>query len=309
MTKFIRGIHNIKNCDSQHIVTIGNFDGFHRGHQVIIEKLKIESKYYNLPNIVIIFEPQPQEFFYKIVYRLTNLRNKIKYLYEINVDKILCINFNKKFSLFSAYKFIVNILVKKINMKCIVIGDDFHFGFNRKGNYIFLQKIAKKFKFNIIQITTYTNNGERISSTKIRNLLLQDKIEEAQILLGHPYRISGIVVSNKKLGRIIGYPTANIILNKVILPVSGVYIVKVNNIFLYPVFGVANISSKVTMFGYKQQLEVHLLDLDINLYGRIIDVYFIKKIRKEKEFNSIEKLRQQISIDIIKTRDFIKNNI
>ncbi|MCV2524608.1 MAG: bifunctional riboflavin kinase/FAD synthetase, partial [Candidatus Lightella neohaematopini] len=265
MTKFIRGIHNIKNCNSQHIVTIGNFDGFHRGHQVIIEKLKIESKYYNLPNIVIIFEPQPQEFFHKMVYRLTNLRNKIKYLYEINVDKILCINFNKKFSLFNAYKFIINILIKKINMKCIVIGDDFHFGFNRKGNYIFLQKMAKKFKFNIIQITTYTNNGERISSTKIRNLLLQDKIEEAQLLLGHPYRISGIVVSNKKLGRIIGYPTANIILNKIVLPVSGVYIVKVNNIFLHPVFGVANISNKVTTFGYKQQLEVHLLDIDINL--------------------------------------------
>ncbi|MCV2506140.1 MAG: bifunctional riboflavin kinase/FAD synthetase [Candidatus Lightella neohaematopini] len=308
MTKFIRGIHNIKNCSSQHIVTIGNFDGFHRGHQVIIEKLKIESKYYNLPNIVIIFEPQPQEFFYKKVYRLTNLRNKIKYLYENNIDKILCVNFNKKFSSFNAYKFIVNILVKKINMKCIVIGDDFRFGYNRKGNYIFLQKIARKFKFNIIQITTYTNNGERISSTKIRNLLLQDKIKEAQILLGHPYVISGIVVSNKKLGRIIGYPTANIILVKIILPINGVYIVKVNNIFSYPIFGVANVNSVSTTLGYKQQLEVHLLDVNINLYGRMIDVYFIKKIRNEKKFNSIKQLKQQISADIIETRNFIKNN-
>ncbi|MCV2528317.1 MAG: bifunctional riboflavin kinase/FAD synthetase [Candidatus Lightella neohaematopini] len=309
MTKFIRGIHNIKNFDSQHIVTIGNFDGFHRGHQVIIEKLKIESKYYNLPNVVIIFEPQPQEFFCKKVYRLTNLRNKIKYLYETNIDKILCINFNKKFSLFNSYKFVVNILIKKINMKCIVIGDDFHFGFNREGNYIFLQKIARKFKFNIIQITTYTSNGERISSTKIRSLLLEDKIKEAQFLLGHTYSISGTVVSNKKLGRIIGYPTANIVLNKIVLPVNGVYIVKVNNIFSYPIFGVANISKVLTVIGYKQQLEVHLLDININLYGQIIDVDFIKKIRKEKKFDSIEKLKKQISIDITKARNYIKYNI
>ncbi|MCV2525862.1 MAG: hypothetical protein N4P95_02310, partial [Candidatus Lightella neohaematopini] len=181
--------------------------------------------------------------------------------------------------------------------------------FNREGNYIFLQKIAKKFKFNVIQITTYTSNGERISSTKIRSLLLEDKIKEAQFLLGHTYSISGTVVSNKKLGRIIGYPTANIVLNKTILPVNGVYIVKVNNVFSCPVFGVANISRVLTVIGYKQQLEVHLLDININLYGQIIDVDFIKKIRKEKKFDSIEKLKKQISIDITEARNYIKCNI
>ncbi|UAJ66072.1 bifunctional riboflavin kinase/FAD synthetase [Candidatus Schneideria nysicola] len=307
--ELIRGIHNLKSKHYGYAITIGNFDGYHLGHQALISTLQIESAYRNLPKMVMIFEPQPQEFLHKNLsklVRLSGLREKIKYLSLAKIDAILCVTFNKYFSSLTAQDFIINILVNKLKIRLICIGDDFHFGIKRKGDLSLLKEIGKNTGFEVINIKTFSNKGNRISSTAIRNILLNDKIKEAEILLGHSYSISGRVIRGNGLGRILGYPTANISLKGRKIPLHGVYAVEVYGIKNYvSLIGIANIGNRpTTITSFYQLLEVHLIDKCINLYGCYIEVVVHHKIRNEIRFDSIEYLKKQISIDIKSVRNY-----
>lgn len=304
--ELIRGIHNIRARHHGCVLTIGNFDGVHRGHQALIEQLKLEGQRLGLPVMVMIFEPQPLELFAgdKGPARLTSLRDKAKYLAECGVDYLLCVRFEPRFAAHMAQAFISQLLVEKLGVKFLTVGDDFRFGASRLGDFELLQKAGEEYGFEVISTQTFREGENRISSTAIRNALRDDDLALAENLLGHPFSISGRVVHGDKLGRTIGFPTANVPLKRVVSPVRGVYAVEVLGLGPEPLPGVANIGIRPTVGGVRKQLEVHLLDTTLDLYGRHIDVVLRAKLRNEQRFSSLDALKQQIANDEVTAREF-----
>ncbi|UDG79335.1 Riboflavin biosynthesis protein RibF [Candidatus Ecksteinia adelgidicola] len=304
--KLIRGVYNIKKYHRGCVLTIGNFDGVHRGHQAVLEKLKKEGKRLNLPVMVMIFEPQPLEILKKknVPTRITYFRDKLKYLKKSNIDYVLCIKFNLKLAICSVECFIIKFLVKKLKINLLIIGDDFRFGSGRQGNATLLEKAGQKYDFKVIKVLTYKENNDRISSTEIRNALTSDSLLLAEHLLGHEYSISGRIVHGNKLASIIGFPTINILLKYSGPPVQGVYIVNVSGLSSHSLPGVANIGIRPTFYSKHYQLEVHLLNINKNFYGYHINVTFLKKLRNEQCFSSINQLKEQITHDVIKAKKF-----
>jgi len=284
--ELIRGIHNIRACHHGCILTIGNFDGVHRGHKMLLQKLKYNSQRLGLPVMVMIFEPQPLELLTReeAPARLTSLRDKIKYLAQIGIDYLLCVKFDSFFATISARIFITELLVKKLGIKFLIVGDDFHFGANRQGDVKLLQQAGKKFSFNVAKIKSFYDYGLRISSTIIRQALQNADLALATDLLGRPYSISGRVVRGNQVGRTLGFPTANIRLKYLLAPIKGVYVVNVYGLSYKPLPAVANIGTRPTVNGIYQQLEVHLLvDLSRNTNllckNKILGVQYTKKMQ------------------------------
>lgn len=304
--KFIRGIYNLKEQHRGCVLTIGNFDGVHRGHQALMAELIAEGRKRNLPVVVMVFEPQPLELFAgdKAPARLTRLREKLKYLEIAGVDAVLCVRFDRRFAAHSAQSFISELLVDKLNVKFLAVGDDFRFGAGRQGDFLLLQKAGVEYGFEVISTQTYCDGGKRISSTAVRQALAQDDFAQAEALLGHPFGISGRVVHGDALGRTIGFPTANIPLRRSVTPVKGVFAVEVLGLGAQPLPGVANIGTRPTVKGLRQQLEVHLLDTNMNLYGHHIEVVLKQKIRDEQRFASLDALKEQIAKDVVTARQF-----
>lgn len=306
--ELIRGTHNIRTRHHGCVLTIGNFDGVHRGHQALLSHLAQEGQRLGLPSVVMIFEPQPPEFFApdKAPARLTRLRDKVKYLAHYGADYLLCVKFNKQFASLTPEAFISQLLVEQLGVKFLVVGDDFRFGKNRQGDFAGLCEAGKRFGFTVRSTESFCDNGTRISSTAIRRALECDDLAQAEALLGHPYRISGRVVHGNELGRTIGFPTANIPLKRLTAPVSGVYAVDVYGLGPKPLPGVANIGSRPTVQGKERQLEVHLIDVAMDLYGQHPDVVLRKKLRNEQRFASLDELKAQIAQDEIAAREFLQ---
>jgi len=304
--KFIRGIHNLNEQHRGCVLTIGNFDGVHRGHQALMSRLCEEGRKRNLPVVVMVFEPQPLELFAgdKAPARLTRLREKLRYMAEAGVDKVLCVRFDRRFAALSAQRFISDLLVEKLDVKYLAVGDDFRFGADRQGDFLLLQKAGAEYGFEVVSTETFCDGGKRISSTAVRQALAVDDLALAQSLLGHPFTISGRVVHGDALGRTLGFPTANLPLRRSVSPVKGVYAVEVRGLTPEPLPGVANIGTRPTVKGLRQQLEVHLLDINMDLYGRHIDVVLKQKIRNEQRFASLEALKEQIANDVVTARQF-----
>ncbi|MDY0901054.1 MULTISPECIES: bifunctional riboflavin kinase/FAD synthetase [Pantoea] len=304
--KFIRGIHNLNEQHRGCVLTIGNFDGVHRGHQALMSRLCEEGSKRNLPVVVMVFEPQPLELFAgdKAPARLTRLREKLRYMAEAGVDKVLCVRFDRRFAALSAQRFISDLLVEKLDVKYLAVGDDFRFGAGRQGDFLLLQKAGAEYGFEVVSTETFCDGGKRISSTAVRQALAVDDLALAQSLLGHPFTISGRVVHGDALGRTLGFPTANLPLRRSVSPVKGVYAVEVRGLTPEPLPGVANIGTRPTVKGLRQQLEVHLLDINMDLYGRHIDVVLKQKIRNEQRFASLEALKEQIANDVVTARQF-----
>lgn len=304
--KFIRGIHNLNEQHRGCVLTIGNFDGVHRGHQALMSRLCEEGRKRNLPVVVMVFEPQPLELFAgdKAPARLTRLREKLRYMAEAGVDKVLCVRFDRRFAALSAQRFITDLLVDKLDVKYLAVGDDFRFGAGRQGDFLLLQKAGVEYGFEVVSTETFCDGGKRISSTAVRQALAADDLALAQSLLGHPFTISGRVVHGDALGRTLGFPTANLPLRRSVSPVKGVYAVEVRGLTPEPLPGVANIGTRPTVKGLRQQLEVHLLDINMDLYGRHIDVVLKQKIRNEQRFASLEALKEQIANDVVTARQF-----
>ena len=304
--ELIRGIHNIRARHHGCVLTIGNFDGVHRGHQALLEQLKREGRRLGLPVMVMIFEPQPLELFAadKAPARLTRLRDKARYLAEAGVDYLLCVKFDPRFAANTAQAFVAQLLVDKLGVKFLTVGDDFRFGAERQGDFQLLQQAGAEFGFDVISTDSFCDGGLRISSTAIRQALFDDDLVLAEALRGHPYSISGRVVHGDELGRTIGFPTANLPLKRLVAPVKGVYAVDVYGLGPEPLPGVANIGTRPTVAGVRQQLEVHLLDVTMDLYGCHIDVVLRANLRNEQRFASLDALKQQIAHDVVTARTF-----
>ncbi|WP_427003843.1 bifunctional riboflavin kinase/FAD synthetase [Pantoea eucrina] len=304
--KLIRDIYNLKQQHRGCVLTIGNFDGVHRGHQALMAQLIAEGRKRNLPVVVMLFEPQPLELFAgeKAPARLTRLREKLRWLQRAGVDAVLCIRFDRQFAAYPAQRFISELLVEKLDVRFLAVGDDFRFGAGREGDFLLLQKAGAEYGFEVISTQTFCDSGKRISSTAVRQALAQDDFAQAQQLLGHPFSISGRVVHGDALGRTIGFPTANLPLRRAVTPVKGVFAVEVLGLTAEPVPGVANIGTRPTVKGLRQQLEVHLLDTHMDLYGRHIEVVLKQKIRDEQRFSSLDALKEQIAKDVVTARQF-----
>jgi riboflavin kinase/FMN adenylyltransferase len=306
MTELICNIHNIKANHKTCVVTIGNFDGLHQGHQSVIQSLIKLGKQLNLPTCVILFEPHPQEFFYveKAPARLMRLGEKIKLLQFLAIDRVLCLRFNKRLAECTAEEFVKKILVDKLGIKGLIIGDDFRFGRGRQGDFSFLQKLGQEYGFKVFSTPTVSFENERIGSSRVRNAVKQGDFKLAALLLGRPFRLSGRVIYGDQRGRLLGFPTANIGLHRQVLPLQGVFIVNVCGLEALPLAGIANIGKRPTVNGLKNLLEVHLFNFDKNIYGRLIEIEFLKKIRDEKKFDSLETLKQQITMDVIEAKNY-----
>ena len=315
--QLIRGFYNLPNhsvLTNGCVLSIGNFDGVHLGHQQILARLINKSIELGLPSVVMLFEPQPREFFAKKVDDLTaynvparsmRLRDKLKYLEKSGIDFVLCVRFSERFAKLTAEEFIQDLLVKRLKVRYLSVGDDFRFGAKRAGDYHTLQEAGKTFNFTVEESHTHSFEQDRISSSLIRELLQKDKLALVEKLLGKPYSIAGRVAHGNKLGRTIGFPTANIMLNRLVVPIHGVYAVQVET--KTGVFqGIANVGNRPTINGTKPLLEVHIFDFNRSIYGEAIEVRFIKKLRNEVKFSNFEALKQQIEKDKQQAVEFLK---
>lgn len=288
------------------IATIGNFDGVHKGHVALLEQLAAEAKMRGLPSVVILFEPHPREFLTpeKAPARLTLFREKIQRLKELPIDYVLCLRFNKKLSNLTATDFVKNILVKGLHVKYILIGDDFRFGKQRQGDVALLNHLGKEYDYAVEVFPTFVEHNERVSSTAVREALVKGDLKSAEQLLGRPYTISGHVKRGAGRGRDFGFPTANITVPKQGLPLSGVFVVRVNSETLKEHPAVANIGIRPTVDGTRTVLEALLLDFEGDLYGQHLDIKFLHKLRDEKKFDNIELLKAQIKKDVTAAQQY-----
>jgi riboflavin kinase / FMN adenylyltransferase len=303
---FIRGAHNLRSWHQGCVATLGSFDGVHLGHQAILRQLVRLAKETQLPSLVIIFEPQPQEFFLgdKAPARLMRLREKIHALLSVGVDRVLCLSFNEYLRGLSANDFIEQVLIRGVDVKHLVIGDDFRFGCDRRGDFALLKQVGNQKGFSVTDTVTLEMQGERVSSTRVRQCLEEGNFAAAEILLGKPYSISGRIVYGQQLGRQLGVPTANVHLRRYKSPLQGVFAVtaKVEG---KSIQGVANIGVRPTVNGDKKLLlEVHLFDFSQKIYGKMIEVVFHKKLRSEKKFASLDELQTQLKKDIDEAKEF-----
>ncbi len=302
--KLIRGLHNIRPEHRGSVVTIGNFDGIHRGHQAVIRQLHALARRHDAPTTVFTFDPLPGEYFQgdKAPARLTTLREKFIQFDRLGVDQMLSVAFDARFAAITAQQFIDEILVNGLEAQAVVVGDDFRFGKGREGDFEMLRRAGARHGFEVLDTATVTEDGERISSTRIRQALAAGDLALAAALLGRPYSMSGRVVHGEKLGRTIGFPTANIRIHRSVSPLKGVFAVEVECIG----YGVTNVGTRPTVDGKGFLVETHLLDFDGDLYGRHINIRWLKKLRSEQKFDSLDALKAQIGRDIDAARAYFR---
>ena len=306
--EFIHGLSNLYRQRKECVATIGNFDGVHLGHKLVLEQLKETAKRFDLISTVLIFEPQPMEYFNfeTSPSRLTRLREKLQQFSNYNIDRVVCLKFNKELANLSALDFIDDILLKGLFAKKIIVGDDFRFSRNREGNYQYLLEVSHEKNFEVFKTGSYVENGERVSSTMIRNTLAKGDITNANHYLGRPYSISGKVVHGDKRGKKIGFPTINIELHRNSSPVSGIFAGYVHGIDEKSLDAVVYIGSRPVYKGGRILLEAHILEFDENIYGRHIRVELIDKLRNDDHITSEKELIEQIKKDIDKTKKCLK---
>ena len=303
--ELIRGIHNLKARHKGCVVTIGNFDGVHLGHLSVLEQLKRSSENLSLPALVMTFEPQPVEVLSPELApaRLIRWREKYHLLKAQSIDRLLCVRFNQAIAGLSAHDFVKDLLVERLGVKHIVIGDDFRFGCKRSGDFALLQQLGLQYGFTVEDTRSCQIEGIRVSSTAIRQAIANNQFELTEKLLGRPYSVWGTVIHGQKKGRTIGFPTANILLNRKVSPVQGVFVVKAN-VDGQTYTGVANVGFRPTVAGKQNQLEVHLFDFSGDLYQKRIEVEFCNKLRDEKKFESFQALKHQIELDALAAKQY-----
>ena len=303
--ELIRGLHNLKSL-SGCVLTIGNFDGVHVGHQEILKKLVKKAKELGLPSLVISFSVTPETFFGRPKARINNFRDKHLLLESLGVDKHLLIRFNKSFSELRAAEFVNKVLVEKTGVRYCFVGDDFRFGKDREGDFSMLKKMSLEHNFALQKINGVSIGGLRVSSSEIRKMLTKGEFKSAEIFLGRPFSISGKVAHGAQIGRTIGFPTANIGIKRRLSPVLGVYSVHIEH-RSKTYTGVCNVGKRPTLGGTKILLEVFVFDFDQEIYGENVNVIFRQKCRNEIKFGSFDELKKQIEKDVEKSRGFFND--
>lgn len=307
--ELIRGLGNIPLQHSGFAVTIGNFDGVHRGHQMLLAKLKEESKRLQVPSLVFTFEPHPQEFFAteNVTPRLSSLRDKFYQFAQYGIDQVLVVRFDEVFARLSAEDFVKQILCERLGVKHVIIGDDFRFGQGRKGNFEFLKNASQQAGFSIERIPGFILDNERVSSTLVRKALSHGDHQQVEKLLGRPFSIMGRIVHGDKRGRLLGFPTANIFLHRQVTPVHGIYTVRMHGLGGRVLPGVASVGTRPTVPGSTRcLLEVHLFDFNEDIYGQHVLVEFCEKLREEKRFDNFDLLTAQMHQDAAQAKDYFK---
>jgi riboflavin kinase/FMN adenylyltransferase len=301
----IKGLSDLDPLLNGCVLTIGNFDGLHLGHQAVIKKLAKRGQSLNLPVVAMIFEPQPLEYFLRenAPSRLMRLREKVIQFGQLPVDQLLILRFNRQLANYDAEQFIDDVLVSKLNVKHLVIGDDFHFGKARRGNFAMLKEKGEHYGFTVEDTGSFQLSGLRVSSTLIRDALSEGNLDLAKAMLGRNYAICGRVVHGEKRGRLIGYPTANLKLFRKNTPISGVFAVTMTGIDRREIPGIANVGVRPTLDGPATViLETHLFDFNKDIYGKYVEIHFQQKIRDEMRFESMDRLKAQIAKDITETK-------
>ncbi|WP_113908248.1 bifunctional riboflavin kinase/FAD synthetase [Aliidiomarina celeris] len=301
--KLIRGLHNIRPRHRNCVLTIGNFDGVHLGHQAVLARVRDRAAHLQLPAAVMIFEPQPLELFRpaQAPARLTRWREKFELMTPLGLDYLICTRFNGEFSQQPAEHFIEQVLVKQLGVKHLVIGDDFRFGKGREGDFALLQRAGQRFEFQVSDTQSFCQAKTRVSSTLVREALARGQFDQAAHMLGHPFHFTGRVSHGEKNGRKLGFPTANLPLRRLHSPLKGVFAVSVVLQTQPGKFewhqGVANIGKRPTLAGQQMQIEVHIFNFNASIYGAHMQVYPEFHIRDEQPFASLQALQEQIAKD------------
>lgn len=312
--QLIRGLHNLATYSAQFaqgcVLTIGNFDGVHLGHQQVLNALHQEAMRRQLPSVVMMFEPLPIEFFSpeKAPVRLMNLREKLQAFDQTEIDFVMCVRFNAGFANLPAGEFVEKVLLEGLNLRHLIVGDDFHFGRARQGNFAFLESKGKNAGFSVAKMPTHSLQGKRVSSTRVRSELAKPDLIAVQALMGRSFSFNGRVIHGQKLGRTIGFPTLNLNPKRIAMPAQGVFAVEVLGIAETPWPAVANLGLRPTVDGIRPSIEVHLFDWDEELYGRHIDVVLRHFIRPEMKFNGLDELKVQIQQDAQQARNFFNES-
>jgi riboflavin kinase / FMN adenylyltransferase len=287
------------------VVTLGNFDGVHLGHQQLLNAVKSQAKRLSLPSVVISFQPYPHEFFNGVDnnVRLLRLSEKLQLFAVAGIDFVMCLRFDEQLANTSPLEFVQTYLIQRWQVKHLVIGDDFRFGANRAGDVHLLRQIGEREGFTVDQLPTYELYQDRVSSSRIRDLLKQGDLVMAEALLGRPYCVSSRVTRGDQRGREWGFPTANLPLFRSKPPLQGIFAVRVTGED-FRANGVASIGFR-PVFELKQPLlEVFLLDFERDIYGQRLQVEFLYKIRDEENFSSVDALKQRIQVDVDMAREY-----
>ncbi len=286
------------------MATIGNYDGVHLGHQHMLAAVRARADELGLPAVVVTFEPTPREFFEGSTApsRLTRLREKLQALELYGVDRVLVLRFNRRMQGMAARDFVDRLLVEGLGVRHIVVGHDFHFARRREGTIATLRDAGARRGFTVQEVDQFLLGGERISSSLLREALNRGDLDRATRLLGRPYRMAGRVRRGQQLGRKLGYPTANLALHRKVVPLWGIFAVRVHGAGLVDHPAVVSLGTRPTINGTDPLLEVHLFDFDGDLYGRYLNVDFVQRLRDEQKFDSLDALVAQMHRDAAAAR-------
>jgi riboflavin kinase/FMN adenylyltransferase len=293
------------------VATIGKYDGMHLGHQKILDELLQQARALSLPSLVILSEPQPDEFFSRGngAPRLNHFQDKVEFLDEYGVDAVYRLEFDYQLSQQTPDSFVRKFLVAGLGIKRLVIGDDFRFGVNRSGNQALLQKMSSELGYQVIAVPACLTHGERVSSTLVKQYLHAGDCQRVRELLGRPYSISGKIIKGRQLGRLLGTPTANLELLVKSLPMTGIFTV-IATVRGAEFKGAANAGYNPTVDDtLTPSIEVHLLDFNDDIYGETMHVQFVEKLRNEEKFANLEELKTQIALDLEQTRKFFASKV
>lgn len=297
------GIDKISRDLKNPAVTIGNFDGVHRGHQALFQRVKYWAKELNGQSVVITFSPHPIEVLFpaKALSFITSHEQKLELIASCGIDATIVVPFSREFSHISAREFVEDILVDKLGIKAIVVGYDYRFGHSREGDIDFLRQMGAEHGFSVDTVSGVRMNDTVVSSTVIRQRIIQGNIREANEFLGRPFEVSGTVITGKKRGAGLGFPTANIWMPRQASPRTGVYVVEAV-IEGKTYGGAANLGYNPTFGDSDFCLEVHIFDFNRNIYGKPITVRFLDRLRDEKRFSGPDELIEQIRKDVLEAR-------
>jgi len=289
------------------VATIGSFDGLHLGHRALLEHVVVEAERLGLPSVVMSFDPTPKEFFQRDTppARLMKFREKYEALQEAGIDVFYCPRFNRAMKEMDAATFIRRILLHAMNVRHLVVGDDFRFAQDRQGHLDMLQRVGESLDFTVEQMSSIVRDGIRVSSSAVRDALRGGELDLARALLGRDYRMSGKVVPGERLGRKLGYPTANVNLNRRQSPVLGIFAVRVSGDGWGPLDAVASVGTRPTFEGTRPLLEVHIFDFDKEIYGEYIHVEFVARLRSEEKFDDVDALVEQMHRDSARARKIL----
>ena len=303
--ELVRGLANLRDPHHGSVVTIGNYDGVNRGHQHMLATVTARARELGLPATVVTFEPTPREYFEgdAAPARLMRLREKLEPLPLYGVDRVVVLRFDRRMQAMGADEFVERLLVRGLGARHVVVGHDFHYARRREGNIDTLRAAGARHGYAVEEVGRFLVDGERVSSSLVREALGRGDLARAGLLLGRPYRMAGRVRRGQQLGRRLGYPTANLALHRKVVPLWGVFAVRVSGAGLVDHPAVASLGTRPTIDGTEPLLEVHVFDHDGDLYGRYLDVDFVRRLRDERRFESLDALVEQMHRDAAEARE------